>query len=278
MPAPTRQEILSHKTFLRRQKIYENKYRKKIYAYLQSVNYAAAKAYESGQFTYDIKEDRLERIYKQLYTEVTLNEGKLQWQEFDDPKQKDLMDVLAGLLSDGESVPIRLWRSLMQDFITTRIAGRITDVTQTTRKRIAVLIERGINEGLGADEVARMIRKDRGFNQNRSLAIARTETITSANQGKYLAAISSPFVKMKKWLPTNDSRTRLSHKDFLDRPFVEMEQLFFVANAQGFLEEARYPCDSTLSASNTVNCRCIIVFKNKLDSNGLPIKKNSLNL
>lgn len=273
MPKPTRKEIREHKKFLERQKVYENKYSKKYYSWLKSVNYAAARSYENGFSNYDINSSRLERIYSQLYREVTINEASIQWKQFGIKKTKDIVDVLASILNTGEDEPISLWRSLLNQFITVRIAGRITEVEQTTRKRIAVLIERGQNEGLGAKEIAKLIRQDTGFNQNRSIAIARTETITSANQGKYMAAISSPFVKLKKWLPTKDEITRQSHLDFYDRPFVEMEQLFFVANADGFLEEALYPCDSRLSASNVVNCRCIIVFKNKLDDNGLPIRK-----
>lgn len=276
MPKPTRKEIQSHKQFLKRQRIYENKYKKKYYSWLKNASNSAAKAYKNGNTNYDINSGRLERIYKQLYKDVTIIEASIQWKDFDVTKVKDIINVLSGILVAGESEPITLWRSLLNEFITIRIAGRITDVEQTTRKRISVLIERGINEGLGADELAKLIREDFDFNKNRALAIARTETITSANQGKYMAAVSSPFVKLKKWLPTNDKRTRLSHRDYLDRPFVEMEQKFYVANAKGFLEEALFPCDSTLSASNVVNCRCIIVFKNKLDEMGLPIRKTRI--
>lgn len=275
MPKPTKTEIQEHKRFLRRQKVYESKYRKKFYSWLRSVSRSAANSYKKGLNTYDINQDRLDRIYTNLYTEITINEASLQWGAFESKpiKQKDIINTLAGALYQGVDEPIGLWQSLLKEFITVRIAGRITNVEQTTRKRIAVLIERGIAEGLSADEIAKIIMSDTDFNKNRALAIARTETITSANQGKYIAAVTSPFVKIKKWLPINGERTRLSHLDFYDRPFVEMEQDFFVANAQGVLEAASYPCDNRLSASNTVNCRCIIVFKNKLDSRGLPIKR-----
>ena len=132
-------------------------------------------------------------------------------------------------------------------------------------KMIKRLIEKGISEGLGARDIARTIRKDTGFNRNRSLNIARTETITSANQGKYLAASSSPYVKQKKWLPTIDARTRATHRAMTDAPYVDLTQDFFLQNMQtGSLEAAQYPCDTRLSAGNTCNCRCIIIFKNKL--------------
>lgn len=271
--------IQQHKEFIRRQKVYESKYRKQYYAYLQSVNNDAASAYIEG-LPYDIKHSKLEGIYRKLYNEVTLNEAEIQWNQFDDTliKTKDLIDVFAGLFAPNTNdVPINLWRSLLGDFLTVRIAGRISKVEQTTRERIAVLIERGISEGLGAREVAKSIRDDKDFNKNRALTIARTETVTSANQGKYMAALSSPYVKLKKWLPFMDKRTRPTHLDFIDRPFVEMDQLFYLQNIQtGALESAQYPCDSSLSAGNSIQCRCIIVFENKKDSNGRLIRKNNL--
>lgn len=269
-----------HKEFIRRQKVYEAKYKKQYYAYLQSVNNSAATAYIQGLSTYDIHHNKLEAIYRKLYNDVTINEAEIQWNQFDDPKvkTKDLIDVFAGMFGGSDDVPVNLWRSLLGDFLTVRIAGRITSVEQTTRERIAVLIERGIAEGLGAREVARTIRDDKDFNKNRALTIARTETVTSANQGKYMAALSSPYVKLKKWLAFADKRTRPTHLDFIDRPFVEMDQLFFLQNMKtGALESARYPCDSSLSAGNVCNCRCLVVFENKKDENGKLIRKTQFN-
>lgn len=269
--------VQQHKSFIRRQQVAERKYKKQFYAWLNSVNSSAANAYVNGG-NYDIPHAKLEAIYRKLYIEITLNEADLQWKEFDDPKlpqQKDLIDVFAGMFTPNTNdVPISLWRSLLQDFLTVRIAGRITEVEQTTRKRIASLIQKGIAQGLGAREVARTIRDDKDFNRNRALTIARTETITSANQGKYMAALSSPYVKLKKWLPFADKRTRPTHYDMLNRPFVEMDQLFYLQNMQtGSLESARYPCDSSLSAGNSINCRCTIVFENKKDANGRLMRK-----
>lgn len=271
--------VQQHKAFIRRQQVAERKYKKQFYAWLMLVNKSASQAYAEGSNNYDIHNPKLESIYKRLYTDITLSEAQLQWKDFDDPKlpqQKDLIDVFAGMFTPNTNdVPISLWRSLLNDFLTVRIAGRITEVEQTTRKRIASLIERGIAEGLGAREVAKTIRDDKDFNRNRALTIARTETVTSANQGKYMAALSSPYVKLKKWLPFADKRTRPTHYDMLDRPFVEMDQLFYLQNMQtGSLEEARYPCDASLSAGNVINCRCVIVFENKKDANGRLMRKS----
>lgn len=270
-----------HKDFIKRQKVYENKYRKQYYAYLNSVNNSAATAYINGG-SYDIQHNKLTSIYERLYKDVTINEAEIQWYQFNDPtvkQQKDLIDVFAGLFAPNTNdVPITLWRSLLNDFLTVRIAGRIAQVEQTTRERIANLIERGIAEGLGAREVAKTIRDDKQFNKNRSLTIARTETVTSANQGRYMAALSSPYLKKKAWLPFADKRTRPTHLAMLDVPFVDMDQLFWLQNMQtGALEGALYPCASTLSAGNSINCRCLVIFENRKDANGKLIRKTSFN-
>lgn len=281
MPKPTRYQVVQHNAFLRRQQIHERKYQKQFYRYLASVNYAVAKAIDDNGLNISVDNyldyDKVEAIYKRLYKDVTISEASIQWKDFDfnkEIKNKDLIDDLVGILSSGESEPISLWRNLLSDFITVRIAGRITEVNSTTRKRIAKLIEQGIAEGLGAEEVARNIRKDRGYNRNRSLAIARTETVTAANQGKFMAALSSPYVQEKKWLPTNDARTRISHLGMLDTPYIDLDLSFHIANASGDLEPALYPCASTMSASNVVNCRCSLVFRNKRNSNGRLIRKS----
>lgn len=270
-----------HKAFINRQKVYESKYKKQFYAWLQSVNNSAARAYVEGG-SYDIQHNKLTAIYERLYKDVTINEATIQWHQFDDPsikQQKDLIDVFAGLFAQNTNdVPINLWRSLLSDFLTVRIAGRIASVEQTTRERVAVLIERGISEGLGAREVARLIREDKDFNKNRALTIARTETVTSANQGKYMAALSSPYVKLKKWLPFDGERTRPTHLAMLNTSFVEMYQLFYLQNLKtGALEGAQYPCDNSLSAGNSINCRCVVVFENKKDANGRLIRKTNFN-
>jgi len=263
--------------FDRRQQVYERIYRKKFYRYLTSINNAVARAVIESGFSVDIESfidsQKLERIYRQLYVRVTIEEGKLSYMQLPGMKQKDIIDIFASLLSNSDDVPIGIWRRLLNDFLTVRIAGRITEVNNTTRDRLAFLIQFGIDEGLGAEEVARTIRNDQGFNRNRSLAIARTETITAMNQGKYLAAQSSPYVMEKSWSPALDARTRPSHLAMKDAPWRELNQYFWLANDKGMLENAQYPGDSTLSASNVVNCRCSLITRAKKDLRGRLVRK-----
>lgn len=264
--------------FNRRQQVYEKIYQKQFYNYLISVNNSVAKWIDKNGLVVDIdaflKLENVEAIYRRLYTRLTLSEAKLSYSELPSIKKKDFIDVLAGLLTvDTNDVPIGIWRRLLNDFLTVRIAGRIQEVNNTSRNRIAFLIQKGIDEGLGGREVARTIRQDRGFNRNRSLAIARTETVTAMNQGKYLAAFSSPYVMEKKWSPVVDARTRLSHAAMKDVDWKDLTQWFWLANDKGMLEQAQYPGDNSLGASNVVNCRCALLTRAKKDINGRLIRK-----
>lgn len=238
---------MNQKSFLSRLRRYEKKYSRQFYRYLQEINFAISK-WMGENDSFDVNADdfidtpKLEKIYKKLYLEVGGNEGKLQAEAFDDP------------------VNMQLFVRELNELLTVDVANRIVEVDYTTKKRIAHLIEKGLRDGLGAKEVARTIEKDTGFSRNRSIAIARTEMTTSANYGKLIAAKNSRFPKLKKWLPAEDDRTRLSHLEMEHVPYIEIDQNFIVGED---LEEAQYPGDTSLSSGECINCRCTLIFKNK---------------
>lgn len=283
MPKPTNRDIALHRQFLQREKTAERKYERQYYKWIQDCNRAAATAYLNNQ---DINEAidnvPVEPIFERLYNELTIREAIDQYkllvpEEAELLQTKDIIDDLAGVLSQFQQPNrlITLWRGLLGEFMNIRISDRITEVTETTKDRVSKLIEQGLNEGEGAEEIARRLRRDTKFSRNRSRAISRTESVRAMNQGKYLAAFSSPYATEKKWLPTIDSRTRPSHADMYDREYIDLEASFWLANAQGMLEQAQYPCDSSLSASNSVNCRCSLLLRSKRGPDGRLIRKNN---
>lgn len=270
-----------HQRFLRRQQVFERRYQRQFYAYLASVNANIAKAIIENGTDINVSDylqpERLQRIYKQLYTTVSLSEAKTEYTLTIKPLGNtksaiiDLINILSpGVRSGGL---VGFWRGLLNEFIVVQIAQRITQVSQTTKKRVAQLIQKGIDENLGAEQVAKIIRDDQNFNKVRSRAISRTETISAGNQGKFMAAQTSPYEMRKRWVSTVDKRSRASHRDMNNTPFIGLDDYFFVANDKGELEAGQYPCDESFSASNTINCRCSISFEAKRDINGRVIRK-----
>ena len=293
MPKPNRQQTHSFKLFQKRVTRYEKRFQKHFFLYLRKTYNDAARYYkENGAFHFSEISDpeRLEKIFRTLYTTVTLNEAIQAYKEVVEPlnvntpslkevnidiEKKDIINDLIEILNPEGRGLINMWRSLLDDFLTVRLTNRITMINRTTEERIHKIIEESIFDGLGAEETARKIRKESGanLNVNRSRNIARTEVITASNNGKYMAAQSSNLEMQKKWHPANDARTRHSHRAMLDAPWIDLKQDFWLANEFGVLEPAKHPCDERLSASNVVNCRCALTFKPKRDEEGNLIRK-----
>ncbi len=276
MPKLTPEEIRRHREFLRRQEQYEKQYVGDFFRYLERVYDLAARTIEEeGVEAYLSQIDNLQltrllsRIYSRLYRDITIKEAKIERSHLEgESDTKDIIDDLAAGAPFTQGGTVTLWRGLLRDFLQVRIATRISQVTETTVRHITRIIQEELGEGSGPLEIARRIRKFTGFNRNRSIAIARTETATSQNQGKYMAAQSSDLVLTKRWIPTNDGKTRHSHREFLNSPFIDLDAVFVVSKRKGGSETARYPGDSTLSAENTVNCRCGISFRPKRNPDG----------
>jgi hypothetical protein len=282
MPKLTRVEISDHRQFMKRQQAHEERYLPFIFRYLNAVyNLAAKTIEENGTDFYFrnindlLKEKDLERIYRKIYIDITLDEARIQNSLFNLPKmmQKDIIDDFASLIPFTDQNELSTWRLLLNDYINSRIGLRIVQVTQTTIKFVQKIISESIAAGDGALVTARKLREKTDFNKNRSLAIARTETVTAMNQGKYMAALSSKFEMEKRWIPANDKRTRHSHLEFLNSGFIPMESLFSVSTRSGGEDAARYPGDESLSAENAINCRCSISFRLKRNSSGNVITK-----
>ena len=153
------------------------------------------------------------------------------------------------------------WLKQVQAWVMLNSGDHITKITNTTLDKIRSIHYRGIQEGLGAREIGRMIRKEGSseFTIYRSTVIARTESTRSASQGHKLGATAwekeTGQKKWKEWSATNDSRTRDAHRAMLQLHIVQGEEKFLVG---GVAMEA--PGDPAGGAKNCVNCRCRIYY------------------
>lgn len=269
--------------FLKRQAKIEAKHAARLRRYFNDVSAAAADQLEDTGFENygrpPLFEDRLKKLLIDIYYDATLTEAiiehRAEKRELNTQSQKDIIEDLIGILRpDGtEGEIIRVWRTLLGEYLESRVLDRIKEINQTTVKRISQLIEKAVNQGEGPRVAARAIREDVGYNKVRSLAVARTESIRAMNQGRYLAALTSPYAKEKKWLASRDERTRASHRDIGRFGKWKPLQADFFLNGKYGLEPALYPCDSRLSAENAVNCRCSIALRTVTGPDGLPVEK-----
>ncbi|PTX14440.1 phage Mu protein F like protein [Pontibacter mucosus] len=218
----------------------------------------------------------MERAYIEAYTLIAQKHAR-NYSRLLDRLTKPGKSGIAPLETKLIGFSSEWWRRVMEQFFRTEAAGRVTEVDDTTKKRIQVLLAEAQEQNLTTTRLARYLREklqDARFNATRAMMIARTESTTGANVAANMVAEEADFVLLKKWNAALDNRTRNSHRVVGKAEPIALEGLFEVPSPKGAgVEYARYPGDTSLSAGNCVNCRCVVSHVPALDADGLPIPK-----
>jgi hypothetical protein len=151
------------------------------------------------------------------------------------------------------------FREMMQAWLLSVGAERVTSVNANTDKQIQAILQRiltdATNNGLSIEQTRKLITAEfkqlTGFRAER---IARTEIVAASNHGALLAAESTGLQLQKVWIATRDDRTRDAHMnaDGQTRNMGEPFNVDFV--------DMEMPGDPTAPASTVINCRCAVAF------------------
>ena len=140
----------------------------------------------------------------------------------------------------------------------------LAGISQRMATRISKLIEQGRADNLTLPQIAKLVSdKFLPISRSRAALIARTETHNAAsfaNHSYHLTVERDLGVKMlKKWVATNDGRTRPTHAAASGQ-IVDMDEDFTVGGVpMGFAGDSRG------GAANVINCRCVIVYADERD-------------
>ena len=142
---------------------------------------------------------------------------------------------------------------LSPHLVTERVNKLAGGVTQTTYDRISAIVDQGRAEGWPMRQIAEQIDAQvfQAEAPERSVTIARTETIGAQNAGAFAAARASGVIGAKEWLTQGDDRVRDTHAA-IDGQRIPMDQPFD--------NGLQYPGDQSGPASEVVNCRCTLLF------------------
>lgn len=144
---------------------------------------------------------------------------------------------------------------LIQAFITTLGAEKVTQISKTTEDQIRSAINDGVAEGVGTAGIASNIRSRAPVIAGvRSLVIARTEVHSASQWAQVTAIKDTGLVLRKEWVSAADERTRIDHAD-ANGQIVGPDESFEVGG-----EELAFPGDPSGSAENIINCRCVLNF------------------
>lgn len=271
-----------HAAFLARQKRYERKFAVEALALLARQYRRYADSLERGA-PQPIKASEYSGLLTALYDDIMPIEAAKAWDTFvapltagaDSPEAKSFLDRLMSSLSGSSPTLaewVRIWRSAARDFVNVVLVPRMHAMAITTNNVLNRIIREETAEGTSIDKIAGRIREEATgpVNVNRSMLIARTETIAAMNRGKRLSMYSSGMEWEKKWLATPDKRTRDSHADIGDQPYRHMDAPYWLVNNEGSLEEGMYPGDPDFSVENVANCRCTETYRVIRDASGAP--------
>lgn len=131
-------------------------------------------------------------------------------------------------------------------------------IQELTEARIISVIESGLEQSHGSEQIARSIREQMGgnFARHRARRIARTEVGGSLNAGHMISmeTLESEGVQIRKeWLTVGDSDVREEHIA-MNGQQTNPSGDFNVAG-----EFAPFPSHYSLSAANRINCRCTVL-------------------
>jgi len=126
-------------------------------------------------------------------------------------------------------------------------------VTRHTAEQVMAVVGAGREAGVGMREIAGMINEAIFESQapQRSVVIARTETIGALNQGEYETARAAGIFAAKEWLTQGDDRVREEHED-LDRMRVPIDADFTPGLA--------FPGDGRAGPEQVIQCRCTLLY------------------
>lgn len=257
-----RQTRISERNEIRQQLILRNNLEKRFFRKLNSLFRKFVRVqmhlfkefgiYEETTATQILNEDFIpliqshyRRVFKAIYD---FNEKKYE----DNFKQEA---IVFGRSVDFEAVVNEYFntRQLILSGISVRMANRISKI-----------IEQGRADNLTLPQITKLVSdKFLPISRSRAALIARTETHSAAsfaNHSYHKTVQGDLGMKMlKKWVATNDGRTRSTHAAASGQ-IVDMDEDFLVGGLpMGFAG------DSKGGAANVINCRCVIVYADERD-------------
>ena len=115
----------------------------------------------------------------------------------------------------------------------------------------------GLVAGEGVAKLADRIKEVYAFAQARANTIARTESASMIEAGRYQNMINHG-VKRHKWFTAMDGEVRDTHKALHGSTQVMGLKFKYVSGLQaGQSSPLRFPTDMSAPAAQVINCRCL---------------------
>jgi hypothetical protein len=171
---------------------------------------------------------------------------------------------------------------LMRQYYGIDLLNDAEDITAYTKAVIQKILSDAAITGASFDDIVRQITTSSELGPMRARRIARTETVTAANGAAMIYAQTSGNVMQKVWISVKDKRTRhnaWANHVTIDGTKIDIEQPFTLKSQKlGDIlmmqpGVRKQPNGLPVPAAEIVNCRCVVAFNAKRDSQGRIIRR-----
>lgn len=157
---------------------------------------------------------------------------------------------------------LNTWKEWIKDWVLLNLGSLITEVTETTLKKVQEILAEGIEQGLNPFQLERLLLEQIP-DIKRARAIARTESTRAYNEGKKKSAqdwANQTGVNLwKLWIHGGAKEPRFQHIQAQDKPVVATG-FFQFTNKNGISVQMDKPGDINGGAEQTINCSCVVVY------------------
>lgn len=130
---------------------------------------------------------------------------------------------------------------------------QIRNVVQTIKNQIRAELIDAYEKGESIDQISERIKSVFNVATSRTKAIARTEIVGAANEGRAVAINRSGF-KKKEWFTAMDERVRPQHS-YMHARQINVGEVWVFPDGSS----VRHPGDYNGPAHQIINCRCVEV-------------------
>ena len=138
-----------------------------------------------------------------------------------------------------------------------RLTAMAPEMVHTIEEGLRVALTEGISAGDSIAQLADRIKGVYGFALNRAQTIARTESASMIEAGRYQNMINQG-VTQHEWFTAMDDEVRDTHKALHGSKTKIGSKFKYVRGAKiGQTSPLRFPTDMSAPAAQVINCRCI---------------------
>jgi len=171
---------------------------------------------------------------------------------------------------------------LMRQYYGIDLLNDAEEINDTTRAVIQNVLNDAALTGASFDDIVRQLTTSSELGPMRARRIARTETVTAANGAAVIYAQTSGNQMNKIWISVKDKRTRhnaWANHVTIDGTTIDINEPFNLKSQKlGDIQMMQpgvrsQPNGLPVPAAEVVNCRCVVAFSAKRDSQGRIIRR-----